>query len=135
MTNEEKIALLKEIARPFAVAHLEKVAILLKAYHPDITPTLTETLRTAEQQKLYFSTGKSKAPPGSSPHEYGLAWDICLIKDKKILPDRHQAWHVIPFAAGAIGKGQLTSGADFFSIRDFPHTEMRNWKELKNGGA
>lgn len=131
MTNEEKILLLKPIAQPLAKAHLEKVAVLLKAYFPDVTPTITETLRTADQQKLYFQTGKSKAPPGSSPHEYGLAWDICLIKDKKILPDRHQAWHVIPFGAGAVGKNLLTSGADFFSIRDFPHTEMSQWKELK----
>jgi peptidoglycan L-alanyl-D-glutamate endopeptidase CwlK len=134
-TNGEKLEQLRPIVRDLAKQHLEKVAILLKAYFPEVTATVTETIRSPERQKILFSTGRSKARPGQSPHEYGLAWDICLVKDAKILADKHQAWHVIPFAAGIVGGNKLVSGADFSTIRDFPHTEWALWKEVKDAGA
>lgn len=132
MTNDEKIEQLRELVRPLARAHFEKVSLFLKAYFPGITCTITETLRSSEDQAKRFASGVSKAKPGQSAHEYGLAWDICLIKDGKILPDKHLAWHLIPAAAGIIASSRLVCGADFSSIRDMPHTEYREWRLIKN---
>lgn len=126
-----KILRLRPEVQPLATKHFEKVCLLLAAYCPGISATISETYRSPEAQAKAFATGRSKAKPGQSAHEYGMAWDICLLKDGKLLPDNDLAWHLIPFAAGLVGQGLLTCGADFRSLRDMPHTEISKWRDLR----
>jgi peptidoglycan L-alanyl-D-glutamate endopeptidase CwlK len=87
----------------------------------------------AEQQRLYDQGRKSsgpivtKAPPGSSAHNFGLAADLCPMKDGKPwwnAPD--EVWKQMADVAIQLG---LTAGYYFKSIHDAPHVESPSWKE------
>lgn len=62
-------------------------ALIDVAQRAGVQPRVTSTLRTATQQdRLYrrFLAGASKfpaAPPGSSSHEYGYAFDLLVLGD------------------------------------------------------
>ena len=95
---------------------------------------VTSARRTmAEQAKLY-AQGRSthgaivtKAPAGSSPHNFGLAADLCPLNPAGELwwtaPD--DVWQVIALTAKNNG---LVSGYYFRSIKDNPHVEAPEWK-------
>ena len=57
------------------------------AVQANVKPRITSTTRTyAEQERLYnlYKAGKSRypaAPPGTSPHEYGYAFDMVVDND------------------------------------------------------
>ena len=78
---------------------------------------------------------KTNAPPGSSPHEWGLAVDFALITDAKpqgYLPDGHDGWNEIGRRAKALG---LVWGGDFRKLVDKPHVEIANWRKLTRPGG
>jgi peptidoglycan L-alanyl-D-glutamate endopeptidase CwlK len=85
-------------------------------------------LRTYAQQAELYAKGRTlpgkivtKAGPGQSMHNFGLAFDIGIFVDNKYLPESAQY-----AAAGAVGKELgLTWGGDFQSIKDEPHFELR----------
>lgn len=95
---------------------------------------VTSCRRTmAEQQRLYDQGRKTpgqivtKAPPGHSAHNFGLAADLAPMKDGKIwwkAPD--QIWKAMADAAVSLG---LTAGYYFKSFKDMPHVEDKSWKE------
>lgn len=97
---------------------------------------ITSCRRTmAEQQKLYDQGRKSsgpivtKAAPGYSPHNYGLAADLAPMKDGKIwwnAPD--SVWKAMADAAVSLG---LEAGYNWQKFRDMPHVQDPNWKEQK----
>jgi hypothetical protein len=77
--------------RPYAEALLN---VLTEA---GLAPTVTSTIRsTALQRRLYadYIAGRSKypaAPPGSSAHEYGWAFDLS-VNDDSYLADAGDLW-------------------------------------------
>lgn len=95
---------------------------------------VTSARRTmAEQQRLYDQGRKTpgqivtKAKPGSSAHNYGLAADLAPMKDGKIwwkAPD--SVWKQMADAAVSLG---LTAGYYFKSFKDRPHVEDKSWKD------
>lgn len=95
---------------------------------------VTEGRRTmARQQELYDQGRKTsgsivtKAPAGSSAHNYGLAADLAPKKGGKIwwtAPD--SIWKAMADTAVQLG---LTAGYYFKSIHDAPHIEHPSWKE------
>lgn len=96
-------------------------------------------LRTYSEQAELYAKGRTlpgkvvtKAGPGQSMHNFGLAFDIGIFVDNKYLPESAQY-----AAAGAIGKELgLTWGGDFQSIKDEPHFELRpSWATGMASGA
>lgn len=95
---------------------------------------VTEGRRTmARQQDLYDQGRKTsgpivtKAPAGSSAHNYGLAADLAPMKDGKIwwaAPD--SVWKAMADTAVKLG---LTAGYYFKSIHDAPHIEHPSWRD------
>lgn len=88
---------------------------------------ITSTLRTMEEQKSLYEQGRSKpgsivtySKPGYSNHNYGLAFDIVLMKDGKEDWNNDAAYRKM----GAIGQSMgLVWGGSFRSIYDSPHYE------------
>ena len=100
---------------------------------------IIDGLRTYAQQAELYAKGRTlpgkivtKAGPGQSMHNFGLAFDIGIFVDNKYLPESAQY-----AAAGAIGKELgLTWGGDFQSIKDEPHFELRpGWATGMASGA
>lgn len=95
---------------------------------------VTSCRRTmAEQQRLYDQGRKTpgqivtKAPPGSSAHNYGLAADLAPMKDDKIwwkAPDA--IWKQMADIAVSLG---LEAGYYFKSFHDAPHVQDPSWKD------
>ena len=94
---------------------------------------VTSCRRTmAEQQALYDQGRKTpgkivtKAPPGYSAHNYGLAADLAPMKDGKIwwaAPDI--IWKQMADVAVKMG---LTAGYYWKGFQDRPHVEDPSWK-------
>lgn len=99
--------------RPFAEACLKWASL------QGVPVTVTSTKRSrAEQAKLYqkFKAGLSRFPanpPGTSAHEYGLAWD-------SVVPPEYVDW--------------WTSVREAYGWRvpegDWIHAEVPDWKRL-----
>jgi peptidoglycan L-alanyl-D-glutamate endopeptidase CwlK len=106
---------------------------------------VTHTLRTLGEQLHLYQQGRvqqedgswiivdpshvvTKAMPGESPHNYGMAFDVCFLGGEPY-PQSNLRWQEI----GEIGEGLgLSWGgplgvADKFTW-DRPHFERRDWK-------
>jgi peptidoglycan LD-endopeptidase CwlK len=124
-----------------------------------INLVVTQTFRSPQLQEAYYSQGRetlesvnakrkkvglqviletdnkivTKAPAGSSPHNYGLAWDFAPIVNGKI------DWNNLDLfkKCGEIAKKlnfegyTLEWGGDFKTIKDLPHIQLKNWKNYK----
>lgn len=120
---------------------------------------ISQTLRSMEIQDAYYAQGRenlesvnakrkkaklapiktienkivTNAKPGASPHNYGLAWDFVPIVNGK--PD----WNNLALfkKCGEIAKKlnfegyTLEWGGDFKTIKDYPHIQLKNWKNYK----
>jgi hypothetical protein len=90
---------------------------------------------TAEQAALYqafLAGGPKAAPPGLSPHEYGLAIDVVLDIDGKV--GGAVSWDTKKYAkqwnglwAAVDASPELHSGRFF---QDADHIEMVKWRRL-----
>jgi peptidoglycan L-alanyl-D-glutamate endopeptidase CwlK len=119
-------------------ADLVKFFNLLKAKMPIV---LTFGYRSIEQQDRLYAQGRTKpgkivtnARGGQSPHNYGLAIDLAPLKNGKI------DWNDLKLFEEMVRLGKevarehnlpLTFGADFKSLKDLPHVELTNWKNMK----
>ena len=125
-----------------------------------INLVVTQTFRSPELQEAYYSQGRellstvnakrkkanlqpitekenksiiTKAVAGSSPHNYGLAWDFAPIVNGKIDYNNLDLFR----KCGEIAKKlnfegyTLEWGGDFKTIKDFPHIQLKNWKNYK----
>ena len=97
---------------------------------------VTSGRRTIQQQNMIYAQGRTakgrivtNAKGGSSPHNFGMAVDVCPIVDGKLDWNAPRSvWNKI----GAIGKSLgLTWGGDFKSITDLPHFEYRTWRTVQ----
>lgn len=113
----------------------EKVqAFLDKLSATGIPVAVTCGRRTIAEQNALFAKGRSAPGPvvtnakgGNSPHNFGLAVDICPLNSAG-----HCEWDA-PFsrwqAIGAIGKEcGLIWGGEFKSLHDVPHFECPDWR-------
>lgn len=110
-----------------AIQDLAK-GLLVKAAQDGIELVVVQGLRTNEEQARLYAQGRTapgavvtNSPPGSSWHNFGLAFDVAIYNNGKAeWPENEQLWQRI----GAIGKSiGLEWGGDFKSIRDRPHFE------------
>ena len=128
-----------------------------KCKQAGITVIITQTLRSNELQDAFYAQGReplasvnakrkiAKQPPitekenkivtkakaGSSPHNFGLAFDFVVIIDGIAQWNREDLF----IKCGEIAKTisvdgfSLEWGGDFVSIKDLPHVQVKNWKE------
>lgn len=117
---------------------------ILAELHPDLQRVANEAIKEIDfslicgyrgkvEQERAFKSGASRAHFGHSPHNFkpARAFDI--------LPYPFEGWHVItPFeqrgqvimrVAQRIGV-PLTWGKTFSGIVDYPHFELKNWRDL-----
>lgn len=92
--------------------------------------------RTMKEQAALYAQGRTtagkvvtKAPAGSSAHNFGLAADLAPLK----LDDSDVDWNAPrslwqAMADMAVGIG-LTAGFYFTTIFDAPHVESKDWKQ------
>ena len=105
---------------------LQVIDLLTKAKDLGFGIRLGECLRTPEQQKLYFSTGKSKTM--DSQHLKKLAIDLNLMRDGQLataaqIQELGKWWEALDPANrwGGSWRGQVESGESHFV--DSPHFE------------
>lgn len=103
--------------------------VISDAWNEGIPLVVTSTLRSMEEQQALYDQGRTKpgaivtnALPGSSWHNYGLAFDVAVLKDgSPSWPTDNQVWSRV----GAIGKKVgLSWGGDWSKIPDRPHFEF-----------
>ena len=108
---------------------------------------VTQGLRTFEEQDaLYRKRPKvTNAKGGQSIHNYGLAFDFCLVNGKKTIwdvasdfdGDKHPDWMEV---VEVFKKNGYQWGGDFRSFKDRPHFEKTfgyTWRqllEIRNAG-
>lgn len=106
-----------------------------KKYH-DLTPFLTCTYRSNQEQDELYEQGRTKpgmivtnAKAGQSPHNFlpSMAWDMAFKK-----PDGSVDWsikHYKNFAAivKTIDPG-IVWGGSWKTIKDNPHFELPGWR-------
>ena len=106
----------------------------------DVNMIVTQGLRTFdEQNKLFNQKPKvTNAKGGQSIHNYGLAFDFCLVKGKTTIwdvakdfdGDKQPDWMEVVAYFKSLG---YKWGGDFRSISDKPHFEKtfgHTWQEL-----
>ena len=122
-----------------------------------INLVITQTLRSMDLQNAYYSQGReslsivnekrkkvnlppitekenksiiTKAKAGSSPHNYGLAWDIACIVNGKVDYNNLELYKKCGDIANTISFEGYTIewGGNFKSIKDYPHFQLKNWE-------
>lgn len=132
--SEGVIARLEPVIQPKARALLDA------ARAEGIELVVTHGLRTMEEQAALYAQGRTapgpivtKAKPGHSWHNFGLAFDVAVVQGgKPTWPNDVSLWQRI----GALGKAQgLTWGGDFTSIVDYPHFQFTGGLTLEQARA
>ena len=115
-----------------------KIEVLLHELElQGIKCVVTSGRRTMAEQSELYAKGRTapgavvtKAPPGQSPHNFGLAADLCPLDAHGECwwdcPD--DLWKVIALTAR---KNGLVAGYFFESIHDAPHVEDAHWKDAQ----
>lgn len=114
---------------------------LVRAYKQGLSLIVTQGLRTNEEQARLYAQGRTtpgqivtNAPPGSSWHNFGLAFDVAVLDPygKSTWPENEALWQKI----GTIGKSTgLQWGGDWTSIKDRPHFEYHPGLTLTDARA
>jgi len=110
--------------------HVQQIAkeFLIRCKKAGLGIRIIDGLRTYQQQAELYAKGRTqpgsivtKAGPGQSMHNFGLAFDIGVFVDNKYMAESAQY-----ACAGEIGKALgLTWGGNFKSIKDEPHFELQ----------
>ena len=120
--------------RPMAEAFLAN----LKSAGVDVVVICT--LRTMNEQQALYDQGRTKpgpvvtrAKPGSSAHNYGLAMDCCPLLNGKLAwsaPDGDSVADAIWQQYGAIARQTgLEWGGDWVGFAEGAHVQYPKWKE------
>lgn len=85
---------------------------------------ITEAFRSLEKQHMYYEQGRSEpgkiitnADAGLSFHNYGLAFDICVIVLGKL------SWEFDMHKVATLGVGLGLNWGGFFKFKDYCHFE------------
>ncbi|WP_079480559.1 peptidoglycan-binding protein [Halobacillus salinus] len=121
----------------------DKILLLIrKAYEEDINVQISSGYRSdAEQQKLYNQGRNSpgnivtRAKPGQSVHNYGLAVDYFLTTwdGAKATWTVNNDWRRVAEIGKSLG---FSWGGDWTGFTDYPHLELTNglsWRDLNRG--
>lgn len=105
-----------------------------------ISLRVTHTLRTMDEQAKLYAQGRTlpgpivtKARPGSSAHNFGLAFDVCFDERRPYPPESDPRWLQIGQIGEALGLdwGGPNGKGDRFTF-DRPHFQRRNWKDFRS---
>lgn len=119
---------LRPEVRPFVDAFLDSCA------QANIDILVTCTLRSNEEQAALYAQGRTapgkivtKALPGQSAHNFGLAIDVVpIVHGKPDWEGEHPVWQQI----GQIGQaaGLEWAGAPDYPFHELAHLQMPNWR-------
>lgn len=91
------------------------------------------TRRTMEEQAELYACGRTKpgkivtkAQPGQSAHNYGLAFDGAPLIHGRMAWDDHEAWQTYGRVAADLG---LEWAGTWVSFKEMPHIQLPNWKQ------
>lgn len=123
------------------------IEFLAAAAAQGISLRVTHTLRTLDEQLHLYAKGRTfregvwvvvnagaivtKAKPGASPHNYGLAFDICFAGADPYPDVDDPRWELLGKLGESIGLdwgGPLGAG-DKFTF-DRPHFQRNNWRQF-----
>lgn len=97
------------------------------------------TLRSLAEQAELYACGRTlpgkivtKAQPGQSAHNYGLAFDGAPLIQGRIAWDDHGAWQTYGRIAAELG---LEWAGTWVSFKEFPHIQLPNWKQYTGGAS
>lgn len=97
---------------------------------------ITHTLRTMDEQAHLYAKGRTlpgpivtKAAPGQSPHNFGMAFDVCFGGVMPYPPEQDVRWEQMGKVGEALG---LAWGGRWKSFKDRPHFERPDWKIAAN---
>lgn len=97
---------------------------------------VTHTLRTFDEQAKLYAQGRTlpgpivtKAKAGQSPHNYGMAFDVCFVGRVPYPPETDPRWLQIGQIGESLGLswGGPNGKGDRFTF-DRPHFERKDWK-------
>lgn len=135
LLDKESIILINDLYPDFGGTLLIILEKLYEKYQ--LTPRVTQALRTIEEQDAIYAQGRSKpgkivtnAVGGSSWHNYGLAADICFRGEDPYLekhPKRDEIWSF--FGSLCNEEGCIWGG--HFSHPDQDHCEKRYGLTIK----
>jgi peptidoglycan hydrolase-like protein with peptidoglycan-binding domain len=97
---------------------------------------VTQGLRTFAEQQRLFNQGRTtpgaivtKARPGQSYHNFGLAFDFVVVRNGQALWDQnHKDWRRFVEICKSHG---FEWGGDWRSFKDFPHLQVAGAPDLK----
>lgn len=101
---------------------------------------VTQGLRTMEEQAALYAQGRTapgnivtKAKPGTSWHNFGLAFDVAIVVNgQPTWPNDEALWSRV----GDLGKRLgLEWGGDFASFKDLPHFQFHPGLTLEQARA
>lgn len=104
---------------------------------------ITHTLRTMDEQGKLYAQGRTlpgkvvtRARPGKSPHNWGMAFDVCFDGKAPYPKESDPRWQQIGEIGEALGLswGGPNGKGDRFTW-DRPHFERLGWKKLIDGRA
>ena len=132
--------------------------LIEKCKEQGIDIIITQTLRSIELQNAYYSQGReslanvnskrkavglepikesenkiiTKAKGGTSPHNYGLAFDVCPVKNGVAQWNDLNTFKKIGKISESINVEGYTLewGGTFKTILDLPHYQMKNWNNF-----
>ena len=93
---------------------------------------VVESFRGKTAQETAYAKGNSRAKFGQSPHNYSPALAIDIVPypvDWNDLKRFDEMGAVFLKAAETCGV-KVTWGKNFSTLKDYPHFELANWKEL-----
>lgn len=101
---------------------------------------VTHTLRSMEEQAHLYAKGRelpgpivTNAPPGSSPHNFGAAFDIAQGGPGPLYPKEDDPfWEQVHAIGDQVG---LKWGGTFHSIMDRPHFERPTWRVFRSSSS
>ena len=124
-----------QLVCPALAAKIHSLALMLA--DENIVFRVTQGLRSWNDQQQLWLQGRdangnvvdptkivTKAPPGHSWHEFGLAIDLVPMNQEPPQPDwnaAHPVWTRIISVGESLG---LFSGSEFHSIKDIPHLQL-----------
>jgi len=107
-------------------------AFIVGAEGMGVPVRVTQTLRTMDQQGKLWAQGRTlpgpivtKAKPGQSAHNFGMAFDICFAGKVPYPPESDPRWEQLGKLGESLG---LAWGGRFKKFKDRPHFEQPDWR-------
>lgn len=116
---------------------------LLKTVHPRLAHVLNHAItaydfsiiqssRTEQEQEADFKKGTTRAHWLQSPHDFNPSFAVDCVPYPLDWSNTHTFFVMASFIkeAGLQLNIPITWGGDFISLKDMPHFELTNWRDL-----